>query len=457
MRFVDAPLYARQIIIASFIIALALSIIGLFTAVRLCRKRRLVVASAITFVLSFASVFLTMRGSYRYRVGLSVFEPSSAVLELPFWLHCAVSVALLALISLTLAYSVWWRRRNISPLSIKESAESLPAGICFYEESGLVRLINSEMNRLCILSQGKTLLNGTDFWRRITSGEVEDGCVSLERGEKPIVEYEDGKVVSFKRYAHDIDGKVVYEVVASDISERYRHTKELERKLVELRERSKRLVAYGEGVEALMKEKELLAAKIRIHDDMGKILLTTKRKLSQPLTKADQKELVWFWRTEISALKDTKKLDLKNNLQVIMDAARLVGVDIEFCGDHPKAGTPNERVLIAAMHECLTNTVSHANGRRMTVFSLNGSINGSNCDSTTDPCNGSKSDSSYTIRISNDGESPKGEIIEGGGLSNLRSLVEREKGMMTITSLPRFELVIEMPYGEKNIEAGGEI
>ncbi len=441
MRFIDAPLYARQIVIVSFIITLVLSIIGLFTAVRLCRKRRLVVASSIAFAFSFASVFLTMRGSYRYRVGLSVFEPSYAVLMLPFWLHCAVSVALFVLISLTLVYAVWWRGMHLSPLSIKESAESLPAGICFYEESGLVRLLNNEMNRLCILSVGKALLNGTDFWQRIASGEVEDGCVSLERGEKPIVEYEDGKVISFKRYAHDIDGRTVYEVVASDISERYRHTKELEKKLIELRERSRRLVAYGEGVEALMKEKELLAAKIRIHDDMGKILLATKRKLSQPMTQAERKELVWFWRTELSALRNTKKRTVKNNLEVIMDAARLVGVDIDFRGDIPKTGTSNERMLTAAMHECLTNTVSHANGRKMMVVSTNGS-NVSRSGLENGLASGCES---YTIRISNDGEAPKGEIVEGGGLSGLRSLVERENGTMTITSLPRFELVIEMP------------
>ena len=41
-------------------------------------------------------------------------------------------------------------------------------------------------------------------------------------GDKPIIKYSDCKVVSFKKYTHEIDGKIVYEIVATDISERYR-------------------------------------------------------------------------------------------------------------------------------------------------------------------------------------------------------------------------------------------
>ena len=265
MRFIDAPLYARQIVVVSFILTFVLAIIGLFTAVRLCKKRRYIVLSSVTFTLSFLSVFLTMRGSYRYRVGKSVFEPSLTILKLPFWLHCVVAVVLIALAVYGLVGAVLWNKKHISPISIKESADTLPAGICFYEQSGLVRLINTEMNRLCVLATGKALLDGASFWRKISQGEIEENCLPLQTGEKPIVEYEGGKVVSFKRYSHEIDGKTVYEIVAANVTERYHLTKELEQKLEELKAVNKRLVAYGNNVAELTKEKELLAAKIRIH------------------------------------------------------------------------------------------------------------------------------------------------------------------------------------------------
>ena len=46
------------------------------------------------------------------------------------------------------------------------------------------------------------------------------------------------------------------------------------------------------------------------------------------------------------------------------------------------------------------------------------------------------------INITNNGNQPQKEIIEGGGLSSLRTLVEQEKGEMYIQSLPIFKLVI---------------
>ena len=74
MRFIDAPFYVRQMIVVSFILTFVLAIIGLFASVRLCKKRRYIVLTAVTFALSFLSVFLTMCGSYLYRVGKSVFR-----------------------------------------------------------------------------------------------------------------------------------------------------------------------------------------------------------------------------------------------------------------------------------------------------------------------------------------------------------------------------------------------
>lgn len=139
--------------------------------------------------------------------------------------------------------------------------------------------------------------------------------------------------------------------------------------------------------------------------------------------------MICFWQAEIAALKSTRPRTKKDNLQVIKDAAKIVGVIVEFCGKQPKADTVSEKILIDAMHECLMNTVSHANGKTMTV--------------TVSAKNGK-----YTIKVTNDGEKPKGEIIEGGGFSGLRSLVERENGTMLIHSTTQFEFIIELPQGE---------
>ena len=92
MIFIDAPFYLRHLFVFSFFLRFVLAIIGLFASVRFYKKRRYIVLPAVTFALSFLSVFLTMCGSKLYRVGESVFEPSLTIISLPLWLHCVVCV-----------------------------------------------------------------------------------------------------------------------------------------------------------------------------------------------------------------------------------------------------------------------------------------------------------------------------------------------------------------------------
>ena len=158
---------------------------------------------------------------------------------------------------------------------------------------------------------------------------------------------------------------------------------------------------------------------------MGKILLTTKHKLSNCMSLGDRKDLFDFWKIEIDALKNSDKRENKNNLDVIKEAASMVGVKIEYKGEYPSLDTIIEKILVNAMHKCLTNIVRHANGKKMKVEV-------------------EKSSNQWIIKITNDGKKPTGTIVEGGGLTNLRSLVEREFGKMIITSKPEFELKIEI-------------
>ena len=113
--------------------------------------------------------------------------------------------------------------------------------------------------------------DGASFWRKVSQGEIEENCLPLQTGEKPIIEYPDGKVVSFKRYSHEIDGKTVYEIVATNVTERYRLTKELEQKLDELKAVNKRLVAYGDNVVELTKEKEFLAIDYNVRENPSEL------------------------------------------------------------------------------------------------------------------------------------------------------------------------------------------
>ena len=86
-------------------------------------------------------------------------------------------------------------------------------------------------------------------------------------------------------------------------------------------------------------------------------------------------------------------------------------------------------VIIAAVHECLTNTVKHAKGNEL-FLKLRAR------------------DTSLTVELTNNGLPPAAEIRETGGLMNLRRKVEAAGGTMETREKPNFLLRIELPRGE---------
>ena len=173
MRFIDLPSSIIQGFVICFILLFVASIIGLFVTLIFARKKYLIVLSSLTFLLSFVLVFLTMRGSYCYRLSRPVFESYLWVLSRPLWVFIVVSLLLLISIVYELIFSYLWNKRHITLLSIKESMDSLPSGICFFEENGTVRLINFAMNDVSSRVAGSSLRNGVAFCRDILKIDID--------------------------------------------------------------------------------------------------------------------------------------------------------------------------------------------------------------------------------------------------------------------------------------------
>ena len=92
-------------------------------------------------------------------------------------------------------------------------------------------------------------------------------------------------------------------------------------------------------------------------------------------------------------------------------------------GAFPQEGTEGAQLVEAAAHECLTNLVRHAGGTRLEII-------------------GEKTASGWRVRYLNDGSTPSGPIVEGSGLSALRTRTEAAGGKMDIEYAPRFELTL---------------
>ena len=89
-------------------------------------------------------------------------------------------------------------------------------------------------------------------------------------------------------------------------------------------------------------------------------------------------------------------------------------------------------LLVSALRECVTNCVRHAHGTQVLVR-IRGVPGG------------------YTVRITNDGEKPRQQIIEGGGLSDLRQSIESAGGRMQISHSPAFVMWLTFMREEMNL------
>ena len=320
------------------------------------------------------------------------------------------------------------RKNTISKMSIKEAFDDLPCGICFYEASGVTRLVNSKRNDFSIRITGEYLLNGKKFISILTDENIKRNSLSHQEEEEYIISLDD-HVYSFRRREHQLSDKSLYEIIATDITRKHQLSRELNKKNKELSSFNKRMRQYGETIEELTIEKETLSAKRNIHDKLGKLLILSRQSLDKDRTEEEKEVLLSTWKNTLIAFESMKENESNDTYDELFKAAKDIGISIIFCGRRPES-RKGKKIAAKAIIECMTNTIKHAKGNEVYVSFK-------------------ERNRFIEIQITNNGEQPKEEIKEGGGLSSLRLLIEREGGSMKIISFPRFEMNITIEKGEE--------
>lgn len=341
--------------------------------------------------------------------------PGSETLAPVSWTAAALSLTALSLFA---SFTLWHKsRRQISPVSIKESCDHLPSALCFAYENGQPCLKNLKMDELSHLLTGEALLNANVFWETIES--------------QPIVTLPDGQTWSFARVRMSMAGRTVYQITGTNITEEARLQRELEKDNLRLKDMNRRLRQYGQDVQAATREKEILRAKTRVHDQIGRALLQTRQFLSG--TQGDAESVCTAWRQNVRLLLGKYAEEAReDSFEQLARAAQAIGVAIARVGAFPEDSTENAHLAETAAHECLTNLVRHAHGTRLEISSEATKIG-------------------WKIRYINDGDAPTGPIVEGSGLTALRARTEAAGGAMEIIHAPRFELTLTLPEERQEI------
>ena len=427
MNYITAP-YVVQTLIS--ILYFSLIIFSLCTAF-LCshHKHKYVFIITESRITIFFSILLIGCLTYFDIDDISKLDPvSTFAVSIPVSIDFLL-LSLFTLLNLFITIVLIRNRKNtISKMSIKEAFDDLPCGICFYEASGVTRLVNIKRNDFSIRITGEYLLNGKKFISILTDENIKRNNLSHQEEEEYIISLDD-HVYSFRRREHQLSDKSLYEIIATDITRKHQLSRELNKKNKELSSFNKRMRQYGETIEELTIEKETLSAKRNIHDKLGKLLILSRQSLDKDRTEEEKEVLLSTWKNTLIAFESMKENESNDTYDELFKAAKDIGISIIFSGRRPES-RKGKKIAAKAIIECMTNTIKHAKGNEVYVSFK-------------------ERNRFIEIQITNNGEQPKEEIKEGGGLSSLRLLIEREGGSMKIISFPRFEMNITIEKGEE--------
>lgn len=326
-------------------------------------------------------------------------------------------------------YSLWTgyqkHRSIITPSSIRYTINNLPDGLLLATADGLPVLTNRRMYTLAEQIQGTPLVNANQFYERLigdlrgVSGDAVDYAGSVSR------RIEDGTVWRFIDEDITIGEERFVEIRAVDTTASWQLSQELFQKNERLMEQKQRLQLLLQNLSAIQQNEELLASKIRVHDQLGSAILTTKHYLIRNTCQeeSETKRMLRYWKHLVSQLKQSDFNSVEHNsaLQELIDIGENLGCEIQFIG----AFQEGDKVLLQAVRECLTNAVRHAKATKLFV------------ETKIKP-------HALVLVISDNGVAcAQDRITEGVGLTTLRHQVERSGGTMRVECKEGVTLTIE--------------
>ena len=303
-----------------------------------------------------------------------------------------------------------FRRSHPTFDSLKETMDLLPVGIAFGKPDGDVVLSNITMNDLSRAVTGKGLTDLSVFNRKINDK------VTLN---------DDSSTWQFIENPLEVGGKMFRQLTATNITIQEKITKDLEDKNTKLRDLHMRLDIYNKQADRIIISQELLTARMAVHSEVGSVLLESRHYLTDPSSFDEERLLQALKNTNTYLLREYEEDDTERDpLADALEMAEAIGVDVMITGRIPSEN-PYRSILSAAIDECASNTVKHADGDELKV-----SIQ--------------KTANKIIFILQSNGKSPENGIRESGGLLSLRTLVEQENGTMETQVSPGFMLIIKM-------------
>lgn len=333
--------------------------------------------------------------------------------KIPLGVYLALFVLGIVLCNIEIFREHYIRKNTITKSSVREAVNSMECGLLYSDENGSVVLMNRKMSELSeTFTVGKPI-NALELWQNIISFESSDEARRIDFTSWPAFVFKGGNVWSFQRSElSDSDRKYV-EIIARDVTSLYKKRMDTQKEIENLSLVHRQLGEVLENISKAGNEEELLAYKVRIHDELGNAILRTRQTLRQNKTNTGLSEnILDVWSNTIKAFKNNTLEAEKNmagNLEGLLSQAKTLGIDLLMFGNFPG----DNDIAVRAVREAMYNSIRHAYANTLTVETTH----------TKEGC---------YIRIYDDGNVKGDSITEGGGLKALRRAVEGVGGSMSV-------------------------
>lgn len=373
------------------------------------RKRYRFIAAAL---LLFAPAYLLWQVIFDIALcgGTARLSSISAAMGAWQWLYwLAAMVLLTAAAGLLFGYNVHYDKTFITPGTIKLYLDKIPCGICCWQENGRILFSNRCMNELCTAITHRNLLNGNQF-----RDALEDDIVSVE-----------SKVWRFASREIMQDGERLYEMVASDITNEYAKTRAFEKDKAELDRLNKELKEYYLRIDESVKRQEILQAKMNIHDEMNRLMLSTVAADKEDTQAINQIFSLWEQNALLLCM-EAEQRNEQHESDALEALAGALGIKLIWKSDLPPSLNREQKELFfLSAKEAMVNAVKHADATAMEI--------------SIEPTK-----KALLFRFVNRGRMPVGEVHFAGGLDNLEQLAKKQGAALSIEIGEKFTLILRI-------------
>lgn len=231
---------------------------------------------------------------------------------------------------------------------IRESFDSLPVAICFFDKNGVVRLINHRM----LMLTDRLRKNGIQTFDELEAAlQQPPETVCCLNKELQLYRFWDESVFQFTEKTIRTKPGIPYtQVTACEVTELLQSQNRLQKENERLKDANDRLRKLFEQMPDLIREEETLAMKLRVHDDIGYSILSARRLLSQQAGLDEIRAGAAVWEQSIEVLYRSFKTDEKQDAleeAVRRESGEEIFVDTyqgEECDYHTYVNSPNTRV-----------------------------------------------------------------------------------------------------------------